>query len=267
VRSGPLPRLLLLAAAIAACRSGPPPNAEREIVVFAAASLLGAFQDLGRELERTNPGITVRFNAAGSQQLARQLVQGAPGDVFASADDRWMRFADARGLTESPALLAQNRLLAVFADRPGLERMTLLNLASPGITVVLGAPEVPLGRYARQSLRRLSGAPGFGADFAARVEQGVVSREASAAAVIAKVRLGEADAAIVYASDVTAADTTLRQVPIPPALNVTADYHIAVLRGAADSSLARAFVTLALSERGQEILARHGLMRADAATR
>jgi molybdate transport system substrate-binding protein len=259
-RAGRLAAVLLALAA--GCRADPPLDADRELIVFTAASLLGAFRELGAELERETPGLAVRLNAAGSQQLARQLAQGARGDVFASADERWMRFAEERGLVEPPALLARNSLVAVFAARPELRGMTLLNLASPGIKVVLAAPEVPLGRYSREALRRLGAARGFGEDFAARVEQGAVSLEHSAGAVAAKVRLGEADAAIVYASDAPATDSALRVVPIPPAYGVTTDYPIAVVRAAGDSALARAFVELALGERGQAILARHGLQPA-----
>ena len=143
--------------------------------------------------------------------------------------------------------------------------MTLLNLASPGVKVVLAEPEVPLGRYAREALRKLGAARGFGPDFAARVEQGAVSLEQNGSAVIARVRLGEADAAIVYASDVRAADSALRVVPIPEPYNVTATYPIAVVRGAERADQARSFVAIATGAQGQAILARHGFLPADSA--
>ena len=255
--------LLLAAAAPAGCRADPPLDPDRELTVFVAASLLRPFEEIAAELERATPGLAVRLNAAGSQQLARQLSLGAHAEVLASADERWMQFARQRGLVEPPVPLARNRLAAVFANRPGLGGMTLLNLASPGVKVVLAAPAAPLGRYAREALRRLGAARGFGPDFAARVEQGAVSLEQNSGAVIARVRLGEADAAIVYASDVRAADSTLRVVPIPEAYNVTATYPIAVVRGAAPAGPARAFVAIATGARGQAILARHGFMPAD----
>jgi molybdate transport system substrate-binding protein len=262
LRQAPI-ALLLAAVGIAGCRADPPLNPDRELVVFTAASLLAPFAELGAELERATPGLAVRLNAAGSQQLARQLSQGARADVVASADERWMRFLEERGLVERPEPLARNELVAVFAARSELRRMTLLNLASPGVTVVLAAAEVPLGRYSREVLRKLGAAPGFGPDFAARVEQGAVSLEPNAAAVLARVRLGEADAAIVYASDVRAADSVLRVVPIPAAYNVAAIYPIAVVRAAGDPLLARAFVALARGEAGSRILARHGFLPAD----
>lgn len=255
--------LLLAAAALAGCRPEPPPEPDGELIVFAAASLLGAVEEMGAELERTSPGLAVRLNVAGSQQLARQLSQGARGDVFASADERWMQFAEERGLVERPAMLARNRLVAVFADRPELRGMTLVNLASPGIKVVLAAPEVPLGRYAREVLRKLGAARGFGPDFPARVEQNAVSLEENSNAVLARIRLAEADAAIAYASDIRAADTALRVVPIPLAYNVTARYSIAVLRAAAHAPPARAFAALAVGAQGQAILVRHGFLAAD----
>jgi molybdate transport system substrate-binding protein len=143
--------------------------------------------------------------------------------------------------------------------------MTLLNLASPGVKVVLAAPAVPLGRYAREALRRLGAARGYGPDFAARVEAFAVSLEQNSSAVTARIRLGEADAAIVYASEVHAADSALRVVPIPEPYNVTVTYPIAVVRGAEPAAPARAFVALATGPQGQAILARHGFMPADSA--
>ena len=267
MRPGAAARLagLLLAAALAGGRADPPLDPDRELTVFVAASLLRPFEEIADELERATPGLAVRLNAAGSQQLARQLSLGAHAGVFASADERWMQFARERGLVEPPVPLARNRLAVVFADRPELRGMTLLNLASPGVKVVLAEPEVPLGRYAREALRKLGAARGFGPDFAARVEQGAVSLEQNGSAVIARVRLGEADAAIVYASDVRAADSALRVVPIPEPYNVTATYPIAVVRGAERADQARSFVAIATGAQGQAILARHGFLPADSA--
>ena len=256
------------AALLAACsREQAPLNSDRVLTVFAAASLVTAFDSLGGILERRIPELGVRFNSAGSQQLARQLAQGAEGDVFASADERWMRFVEERGLVERPAVFARNRLIAVFAKRPELEGMQLVNLASPGIKLVLGAPEVPIGRYARDALRKLSAAPGFGPDFAARAEAGVVSLEENARAVVAKVRLGEADAGIVYASDVRPGDTAVRVVPIPEPFNVDVEYHIAVVKLARDTAAARAFVALVIDREGQAVLARHGVLPSSPAER
>ena len=117
--------------------------------------------------------------------------------------------------------------------------------------------------YAREVLRKLGAARGFGPDFAARVEQNAVSLEENSNAVLARIRLAEADAAIVYASDIRAADTALRVVPIPPAYNVTARYSIAVLRAGAHAPPARAFAALAVGAQGQAILVRHGFLAAD----
>lgn len=244
----------------ACAREQAPLDSDRVITVFAAASLVSAFDSLGGMLERRTPDLGVRFNSGGSQQLARQLAQGADGDVFASADERWMRFAEERGLVEPPLVFARNRLVVVFARRPELEAMQLINLASPGLKLVIGAPEVPIGRYARESLRKLSAAPGFGPDFAARAEEGAVSLEDNARSVLAKVRLGEADAGIVYASDVARGDTALRVLPIPDPFNVDVEYYIAVLRAARDSAAARAFLALVRGPEGQALLARHGFV-------
>ena len=253
---------------LTACsREQAPLDSDRVLTVFAAASLVAAFDSLGEVLERRTPDLGVRFNSAGSQQLARQLAQGAEGDVFASPDERWMRFAVERGLVEEPEVFARNRLVVIFARRPELETMQLVNLASPGLKLVLAAPEVPLGRYARQSLRKLSAAPGFGPDFAARAEEGAVSLEDNARSVLAKVRLGEADAGIVYGSDVAPGDTAVRVVAIPDPFNVDVEYHIAVVKAARDTAAARGFIALVRGAEGQAILERYGFLSVPPASR
>ena len=245
---------------LAGCTSQVGREGEPGITVFTAASLLPAFEAIKEEFERTHPGTRVYLNAAGSQQLARQLAAGAPGDVFASADERWMEFAQERNLVAPPSRLAGTTLVAVFAARPELADMTLLNLASPGVRLVLGGPDVPVGRYAREVLRKLGAAPGFGADFAARAEQGAIAQEDNARSLLAKVRSGEADAALVYAADLALGDSGVRRLEVPAAYNVTAEYWIAPLRAARDSTAAAEFVALALGPEGQARLARHGFL-------
>ena len=139
----------------------------------------------------------------------------------------------------------------------------LQDLARPGVKLILAAEAVPAGEYSREALRRLSGAGEFGPDFAARVLRNVVSEEDNVKGVVAKVQLGEADAGIVYVSDVTpAVRRAVRNIPIPDADNVVADYPIAVLAGARHRDAARAFVDFMLSAEGQRLLERHGLLAA-----
>jgi molybdate transport system substrate-binding protein len=237
--------------------------------VFAAASLAGAFEELAREFERTHSGITIQLNLAGSHQLATQLEQGAAADVFASADVRWMEHVRERLLLAGePRRFARNRLVVIVPDANPGRIARLQDLARPGVKLVLGTRAVPAGRYSREMLQNLVRIPGFDVDFARRVMANVVSEEENVRAVAGKVQLGEADAGIVYRSDVTPAlARSVRVLEIPARANVTASYPIAVLRGASEPQPARDFVTLVLSPAGQRVLARHGFAPATADAR
>jgi len=244
-----------------ALAAGPrPARAPRTLTVFAAASLEEAFTALGDSLERARPGLQVLFNFAGSQALALQIALGAPADVFASADDRWMStMKDSGFVSGAPAVFAHNQLIVIVpAANPG-GVMRLADLARPGVKLVLAADAVPVGRYARMVFAKLGRSRGFGADFPARVAANVVSNEENVKAVVVKVRLAEADAGVVYGSDVTrAVAADVRTIAIPPAANVIADYPIAVLAHAPDPDDARAFVALVRSRTGQRVLAASG---------
>lgn len=222
-----------------------------EVRVFAAASLARPFQgiELGAEHE-------LRFNFAGSQQLALQLSQGAKADVFASADERWMDDVRDRDLVAGePRAFARNRMIVVVpAANPGRIE-SLADLARTGVKLVLAADEVPAGRYSREVLRRLSGDAALGADFDRRVLANVVSNEENVTAVVTRVQLGEADAGMVYASDVAPAlRERVRVLEIPAGVNVEARYFVAVLAGAPNPSGARAVVDWLLSPAGQKLL-------------
>ena len=263
--------MLAVATLLSGCARDRAEPAGRTLTVFAAASLVEAFGEIAAELERREPDVEVRLNIAGSQQLASQLVRGAVADVFAAADQDAMGFAAARGLVLEPEVFARNRLVVIAASRPEVDAVlvSLLNLATPGLKLVLAAPEVPAGRYAREMLRSLSRAPGYGPDFADRVLENVVSDEVNVRAVLAKVRLGEADAGIVYASDVSGPEAAartegIRILQVPPAYDIRAEYVIARLRGVRDSAAAAAFLRLVAAPEGQAILERHGFERGDA---
>jgi len=243
-----------------ALAAGSHASAPRTLTVFAAASLQDAFTALGDSLERARPGLTVACNFAGSQTLALQIAQGAPADVFASADERWMAtMKDSGFVAGAPAVFAHNQLIVIVPAANRAHVMRLDDLARRGVKVVLAADAVPVGRYTRMALAKLARTPGFGADFPARVTANVVSDEESVKAVVTKVRLGEADAGVVYGSDVTpAVAADVRTIGIPPAANVIADYPIAVLARAPDPDDARAFVALVRSRTGQRVLAAAG---------
>ncbi len=236
---------------------GEPSAARAELVIFAAASLRDAFGSLKREFLEAHPGVELRFNFAGTQELRTQLEHGAPADVFASADQRHMATLREGAKVQEPVVFARNEPVIVLArERQGKVR----GLAElPALDrLVVGAPEVPIGRYTAQLLSNASAALGPG--FAAVFEQKVVSRELDVRQVLNKVALGEADAGIVYRSDAQHARGAVEVVTIPAQLNVIAEYPIAVTSTAAHPTLAEAWIQLVLSPAGQELLTRAGFL-------
>lgn len=243
------------------------PRPAMTLTVYAAASLTDAFRELGRTLEASHPGLVVRFNFAGSQQLALQIAQGAPADVLASADPRWMSYASGRGLVDGQGtVFARNRLVTILPRANPARIGELPDLVRRGTRIVVAAEAVPAGKYTREMLARLGSAPGYPPEYARRVLGNVVSQEESVKAVVAKVQLGEADAGIVYRSDVTPAVAPyVRVLEIGERYNVIASYPIAVLKGAKHPEAARWFAELVASPTGQATLARHGFLPAAAA--
>lgn len=218
-----------------------------EVVVFAAASLADAFSELAEGFAAANPGVDVLTNHAGSQQLAVQITQGAPADVFASADPTQMEVVASAGLLDGEAeALATNTLALVVEAGNPLGIGGLVDLARDDLVVVLAAEQVPAGAYAREALA------------AAGVEVQPASLEADVRAVRAKVALGEADAGIVFASDLVRAGQPVDAVALRDAEQVTATYRIGVLAEAPNPAAARAFVAYARSAEAAAVLASHG---------
>ncbi len=231
------------------------PVVTTELVVMAASSLTDAFNEIADAFEAANPGVEVLPNYASSSSLATQQVEGAPADVFASANNAQMNVAaDANRIASEPVTFLTNRLaIIVPADNPaGIE--TYADLAQPGISLILAAPDVPVRDYSDQSIALMGDAA-----FQAAVYANLVSEEPNVRQVATKISLGEADAGIVYTSDVTpdiAASVLL--IPIPDEMNVIASYPIAVVEGAPAGSIAQDFVDFVLSAEGQAILAKWG---------
>lgn len=239
------------------------PAAEQKLTVFTAASLTDAFNEIGDKFKQQNPGATFEFNYAGSQQLRTQLEQGAAADLFASANTKEMNAAIQSGLVLSGTqkTFVRNRLaLIVPKDNPGAIT-DLKGLAKPGLKIVLAAPGVPVGGYTLIALDKMNA--DFGATFSQTVLANVVSQEDNVKQVVAKVQLGEADAGIVYTSDITpqVADELIR-LDIPDKYNVLATYPIAVLKGARQADLAAKFMDYVLSSDGQAILTKWGFIPA-----
>jgi molybdate transport system substrate-binding protein len=217
-----------------------------EIKVFAAASLTAAFNELGPQFTAANGGTKVTFNFAGSQALATQIQQGAPADVFASADTTNMD--KVKDLVGDPQVFAGNLLQIVVEQGNPKGIKGLDDLAGKDVKVVLAAEEVPAGKYARQVLDR------------AGVTVQPVSLEDNVKAVVTKVSLGEADAGIVYVTDVTAGGDKVEGVDIPKDQNVVATYPIATVKASRNQDQAQAFVDLVRSAEGQQVLDKYGFL-------
>ena len=262
--------LVLLHGLLAACGAAAPPELQpvtkperKALLVFAAASLKEAFSAIGVEFEAAS-GITARFNFAGSQQLARQIEAGAPADVFAAANPQEMGAAVAAGVVVpgTQQVFARNRLVVITPTENGARIEQLEDLAKPGMRIVLAAEQVPAGQYSQQILAAMSGDGVYGPDFGTRVNRNVVSKEENVRAVVTKVRLGEADAGIVYVTDAdgTVADL-VRTLAIPDRFNQIADFPIArTARPPAGADPAQLFVDYVLSDAGQRILREHGFI-------
>jgi molybdate transport system substrate-binding protein len=222
----------------------------RNVSVFAAASLTAAFRAVATAFEAAHPDVTVTLNFAGSPTLVQQIREGAPADVFAAADEPTMhRLGAAGALAGTPQVFARNALRIVVAAGNPHRIGGLADLARPGLVVVLCGETVPCGRYAREAFRKADVTPPPG------------SRELDVKAVLSKVVLGEADAGVVYATDVGAAGPAVEGVALPAAHDVVARYPIAVLRDAAAPAAARAFVAFVLSDPGTAVLGEHGFLR------
>lgn len=222
-------------------------NGQRGLIVLAAASLTELFQSLEEAYKVLHPSISPKFSFESSSTLVAQVQQGIQADVIATADEETMGQLESAGLLEEPPqIFALNELAIIIEAGNPQNVQDLADLADPNLKVVLAAEEVPAGAYARQSLD------------AAGVEVQPVSLEEDVKAVVSKVSLGEADAGIVYVTDVKAAGSAVSSVPISQEHNVVARYPIAVLKDAPNENPADDFVALVLSEDGRAALSEAG---------
>lgn len=217
--------------------------------VFAAASLTESFQEIGDLFRDENPSAGLVFNFGPSSGLATQIEEQGGADVFASADQANMKKVTDRNLIDGkPEVFVRNRLQIIVGpgNPKGIE--TLADLAGPDLKVVLAAPGVPVGRYAREALTK------------AGVTVNPVSEAVDVKGVVGPVTLGEADAGIVYATDVEAAGGKAEGVDIPEESNVTAEYPIGLVKGAPNAAVGKAFIDLVLSGEGRKVLTDHGFI-------
>lgn len=233
------------------------------LTVFAAASLTDAFDEIKGRFEAANPGVTVAYNFAGSNALAQQLGEGAPADVFASANKKQMDVAIDAGriVTGTTQVFVRNRLVVIVPQDNPANIRTLQDLAKTGLKLILAAIDVPVGRYSLDFLDKAAADAAFGATFKDDVLANVVSYEDNVRSVLTKVALGEGDAGIIYTSDIDGdAAKDVVSIEIPDALNTIAQYPISAVKDSANADVAEAFIAFVLSAEGQAILESYGFL-------
>ncbi len=226
--------------------------------MLAASSLTDAFGELAKNFEKQNPGVKVKTSFGASSDLLAQLQQGAPADVYASADTEKMDSAEKDNLVAGePRIFVKNReVVMVPKDNPANIK-SFQGLDKPGIKLVLAADEVPAAEYAKQILDKANSE--YGSDFKKSVLSNVVSRESDVRASVNRVAVGDADATFGYASDYTPdVRDKAKVVPIPEKLNIIATYPIAALKDAKNPDLAKKWVDLVVSNKGQSVLEKWG---------
>ncbi len=251
---------MTLLSLVVACDGPTPADSEDggvsgTLSVFAAASLTDVFGEIGEAFESEHPDVDIEFNFAGSSALATQIEEGAPADVFASANlEQMQRLVDGDLIAGEGQVFVRNLpVIVVPADNPA-EVATPADLAKSGLRLVLALEDVPIGRYAREVIANLAADPGYGAEFEAAALGNLVSSEEDVRAVLAKVELGEADAGVVYRTDAAVGGDRVQVIEIPSEANIVAEYPIAQTAEARNPGAAQAFIDFVLGEAGQSAL-------------
>ena len=231
-----------------------------ELTVFTAASLTGAFSEIG-QLYENETGMSVAFNFDGSQALRTQIENGAYADLFASANKKHMNALRDGGLINNSSMVVftRNRISLIIPKDNPAKINNLSDLARPGLKIVMGTKDVPVGDYALQIIDKLANDSAFGPDYKAAVLANVISQETNVNYVVTKVALGEADVGFAYVSDITEdmADK-VDKIDIPDGFNVIAEYPIAVMQESERLAQSQDFVNLVTSDRGKAVLERYG---------
>jgi molybdate transport system substrate-binding protein len=212
------------------------------ITVLAAASLTNVFPQIDR---------SPRYSFAGSDQLAAQILQGAPADVFAAASPKYPDQLYAKGLVEKPVVFARNRLVVIVPRANPANIQSVFDLKKPGVKLVIGDATVPVGSYTRTVLANMG---------LTSVLSNVVSQETDVRSVLVKVVLGEADAGFVYRTDALTVPGKVKTITIPAWAQPRQSYEIAVLKSTSNRSAAILFVNKVMSKRGQNVLRKAGFL-------
>jgi molybdate transport system substrate-binding protein len=249
-----------LAALVMGCGSGSPSALTVDLEVYAAASLKQAMAGVETAYEAANSGLTVTVSTDSSAALATKIEQGAPADVFLSADTtNPQKLVDGGFASGDVMPFAGNALtIIVPGDNPAAIR-TPADLATPGVKIVAAGETVPITTYATQLVENLAGSPGYPADFAAAYAVNVVSEEDNVSGIVTKVALGEGDAGIVYVTDAVGADS-VTTVDVPASANVRATYGGVVVKSSAEQDAAAAFLAWLAASEGQAVLAELGFL-------
>lgn len=251
----------IMAALILAASSASGEEIE-EITVFAAASLTGAFSEIGELYEDQND-IKVELNFDGSQALRTQLENGAYADVFASANNMQMNALMESWMMNNKSIVdfAGNRISLIIPKNNPASIRNLTDLARPGVKIVMGTKDVPVGDYSLQVIARLGDDPAYGPDYKEQVLANIISQETNVNYVVTKVALGEADAGFAYESDISKdmADR-VDKIDIPDEYNIIAHYPMGILLQSRHPAESQEFIDLVLSDDGRRILKRYGFM-------
>jgi molybdate transport system substrate-binding protein len=268
--SGLLLIALMLAVLVAGCTTGgpaatPTPSAtampKTDLTVFAAASLTGVFTEMKGAYEAQHPDVNVVYNFDGTQNIRTQVEQGAYADVFASASASHMNALKNGGYMDNSTVVnfANNKLAVIVPkDNPGNVN-SLADLANPGVKIVIGTKDVPVGAYTLQILDKMANDSAYGPGYRSKVMANVVSQETTVNYVVSKVALGEADAGFVYVSDVPQEyKDKVSVIAIPDSLNVIAIYPIGVLQESKYPAMAQGYIDFVKSPEGNAILEKYG---------
>ena len=253
---------IALAASLLVCGCSSGPAAPPALTIFGAASLAATMTDLETAWHASHPAIELTTSTGSSAALRTQIEQGAPADVFLSADTANPQALIDGGLANGPLTpFATNSLAVIVPADNRAAIQSAADLARPGMCIVAARAEVPITKYAELVVANLATLPGYSADFAARYDANVCSREDDVGAVVNKITLGEGDAAIVYRTDAEAGQS-LRTIDIPAAVNVLATYGAVAVRASSNGTTADDFLAWLVGTDAQTILAAHGFGRA-----
>lgn len=233
-----------------------------ELVVFCAASLTGAFGEIG-EIYENDTGVDVILNFDGTQALRTQVEQGAIADVFVSANEKHMDALMAEGFMDNDtvSIFTENRMVVIVpADNPA-DIQSLSDLAEPGVMIITGVKDAPFGSYTLQVLDKLANDSTYGPEYREAVMSNVISQETSVSNLVSKIALGEADAGFAYQSDISPElSEQVSKVEIPDQYNVVAEYPLGVLMEAENPDEASSFIEFVVSPEGRAVLEKYGFM-------